>query len=55
MITGVFVTADSNRLAYEVDGGDGGVFVIDPTVIIPPEEVDGLDNTWIRLGPGGAR
>lgn len=50
-ITGVFLSANKEQLAIELDGGDGGIYVLDANVDEVPQEVDGLEDNWARLGP----
>lgn len=51
-ITAVFISPDRRNLAFEVDDGDGGVFVLDVEIDAPPEEIDFVDPSWIALGGG---
>lgn len=41
-ITGVFLSPDGTKLAYELDEGDS-VWVLDTTLAEPPREVGELD------------
>jgi hypothetical protein len=49
MITAVFISSDGTRLAYEVDEGEGGIYVVDSALDAAPEEVDSLSADWRRL------
>jgi hypothetical protein len=48
-ITAVLVSADRARLAYVLDEGAAGIYVVDIAHVVPPREVDHLDNTWQLL------
>lgn len=50
-ITNVFISQDRTAIAYELDDGDGGVFLHDAT-FDTVEEVGVLEGDWIALGGG---
>jgi hypothetical protein len=50
-ITGVFLSSNREQLGIELDDGDGGVLLLDVTIEEVPQEVDGLEGEWVRIGP----
>jgi len=52
MITNVFISTDRQAVAYEVDNGDGGIF-IQQVGYEHVDEVEILEGDWIALGTTG--
>lgn len=50
-ITNVFISQDRTAIAYELNDGDGGVFIHEADTETT-EEVTILEGDWIALGGG---
>ena len=50
-VTAVYISEDSTKLAYVLDHGDGGIYVVD-TEEEAPRQVHELGDAWVLLQGG---